>query len=640
MKKILSIILLLFLTACSNHTLKDDYYQEINKQLLKPDKVKEGEYTWSTFTEAQDKVDKQTDKIIDKIEQNQGNNNLNILKHQLLDSNMRNNQGLASLKPYLDKIDSSNDINTFVKTAIYIEKELSLHIFTNISVAPDFKNTNNNIIYFYPLTFDFNASADYYINEDYMPYKALIKQYGIKILKQYGHSKEQARNISKELTNMYIDISQHSLLQKDLTNVSNYYNIITKEELQQIYTNLDINYYLKEWKLENTQKFSIVDQENYRSFNQYLTKENLPLLKEYVKLKILESYAPYLSENYASIVYELNNKLSGIEKDTKTQEERANSVIKSFFTYDIDVKYQEQYFTKEQKNYINSMIKDIINYYENNIQSLDWLSKSTKQKAITKLKNMKVNIGLKSDYPTYSKDYNLSENNTLIENIIKISKTINDYERSKLNNDKKEQALSQTTVNAYYNPQDNSINFPVASTNLFDIHNSYYQNLGSIGMVIAHEITHAFDSNGAKFDEFGNLNNWWTKEDKKNYQTLQIKVIKYYNQFQIGGQNINGTLTSDENIADLGAVSCITNIAKQKNATKDQMKQMYESFSNMWASVSNKEYEKILLLQDTHSPAKYRVNATLSSIDEFYKVYNLKAWDEMYIAKSKRVKVW
>lgn len=643
-KCLLIIILILSISGCTLNkelNIKDDYYDYINKDLLKKEKIKEGEYTWSTFSEVQDKVDNQTDDIIKKLISNNTNPNLNIIYSQLLDTTTRNDDDISSLKPYLNKIDSSNNIKEFINNAIYIENNLNIDIFTNIKVDSDFKDTTQNITYFYPITFDFGTSADYYVDEDYMSYKALIKQYGIKILKKYGYDTKTSREISTNITNMYNDIAENSLLSSDLEDISKYYNIITKDNLQKIYTNLDIDYYLKEKGLSNEIKFSIVDINNYKTLNKYLTDNNLQLLKEYVKLKILENYSIYLSEDYSNLIYELNNNFSGINKDTDTKEDKANNIVKSLFEYDINNYYQKEYFTDEEKDYIEKMINDIISYYEKDIDSLDWLSSTTKEKAKLKLKNMNINIGLKENYPTYSNNYNLSSSNTLVDNIIKISNVINSYELSKLNTNEKEQQLSQTTVNAYYNPGDNSINFTVASSNLFDIEKNYYQNLGTIGMVIAHEITHAFDSNGSKFDEFGNLSNWWTKKDIANYENLQQKVINYYNKYEVlDGLYIDGKKTVNENIADLGAISCITNLAKSKNATTKELQQMYTSLANMWATISTEEYQKLLLLQDTHAPSKYRVNAPLSSTNAFYEIYNITIFNDMYIPKKDRINVW
>ena len=160
-------------------------------------------------------------------------------------------------------------------------------------------------------------------------------------------------------------------------------------------------------------------------------------------------------------------------------------------------------------------------------------------------------------------------------------------------------------------------------------------------MIIAHEVTHAFDANGSKFDELGNLANWWTDEDRSNYEKIQKEVIDYYNKYEvISGNYINGELTISENIADLGAVSCISGIAKEKKASSQEIRSMYASFASLWAEKSREEYTKLLLLIDTHAPNKYRVNATLSSTDLFYEVYNVSKDNEMYIPEDERLRVW
>ena len=636
---LLLIIIILSSKSLSNNELKDDYYNYINKDILTKHKLKDNEYTWSIFSSMQEKVDKRRDTMISNLISNKTNSNLNILYSSIMNTSIRDKEGLTPLKKYINKIDNSTNIEEYINNAIEIENTLNIDIFTNIHIDNDYKDTSKNIIYLYPITMDFGANADYYINPDYMSYKALIKQYGIKLLKEYGYDKKKSREISNNITNMYIDISNNSKLSKDLEDISNYYNIITKEELQNIYTNLNINNYLNSKNIKET-KFSIIDINNYKTINKYLTNNNLSLLKEYTKLKILENYSPYLSENYSNIIYELNNKLSGINKSKDTKEDIANRIIYNYFTNDIDKQYKEKYLTKEEYKYIENMIKDIINYYYKDIDNLNWLSNKTKEKAKTKLKNIKINIGMQ-DNNNYSKYYNLKENNSLIENIISIGNTINNYEISKLNSNKIEVEIPETTVNAYYNPKDNSINFPTASLTLFDINNNYYENLGTIGMIIAHEITHAFDSNGSKFDEKGNISNWWTNKDLNNYKKLQKKVINYYNKYEvINGIHINGRKTVNENIADLGAISCISNIASSKHATNNELKKMYTSLAKMWATISTPEYESMLLLQDTHSPNKYRVNAPLSSTELFYKTYNINILNKMYIPKKDRVKVW
>ena len=641
MKKItLLIIIIIFLSGCNkntNYSEKDNYYKAINNNKLSKIKLKDDEYAKSTFTIAQDKVDKEVNTMIKEIIKKNKQKDITIIYNQLLDTTKNNKNNISSLKPYIDKIDNSKNLSEFINNAIYVENNLNIDIFTNIKISSDLKDTNKNIIYFYPITYDFNTSSDYYINKDYMAYKALIKGFGIKILKEYGYSPNKARQVSEQITNMYINISKNSKTSNKLEDIENYYNIITKDDLQKIYQNINIKKYLSEKNIPLNTKFSIVDTGNYQALNSYLKEENLILLKEYVKLKILENYAIYINNNYSNIIYELNSKLSGT-KYNKTNEQKCIDNTKTIFAKTLDNLYQEKYLTSKKYNYLNNMTKDIINIYKEDLKEITWLNKETRKKAIKKLEKLAVNIGSKknNDYI-----YNLENNDSLINNIIKIGKINQEENINILKKHTKITELSETTVNAYYNPNNNSINFPTASLKLFNEHNSYYQNLGSIGMIIAHEITHAFDLNGSKFDEYGNINNWWTKKDSNNYSKLKEKVITYYNKYEVHkGIYINGKKTVNENIADLGAISTITNLAKSKKATINNYKTMYESFAKLWMMKTTPQYQDLLLLEDNHSNAQYRVNAPLSSTDMFYKVYNINFYNKMYIPKKERVKIW
>ena len=245
-KYILPLLLIIILIPfINNNEIKDDYYNYINKNTIKNHKLAEDKSTWNTFQSKQEMVDKRKDEIIKELINNKTNNNLNIIYNQLLDNNTRNKEGLSNIGYYLKLIDNTSNINDYINIIPTIENDLNIDLILNIKVDSDFKNTSKNIIYLYPITMDFGANSDFYINDDYMTYKALIKQYGIKILKVYGYDTKKARNISREITNMYIDISNNSYQSNDLEDISKYYNIISKEELQKIYTNIDIDNYLK-----------------------------------------------------------------------------------------------------------------------------------------------------------------------------------------------------------------------------------------------------------------------------------------------------------------------------------------------------------------------------------------------------------
>jgi len=619
-----------------NKNVINDYYIYINNDILENNEIKEGEVGWSRFSLAQEKVDKDTEEIVRNLINDKKNLDINILYNNYLDVDSRDSLGLGVLNYYIELIDNSSNIDEFINNAILIENELYIDIFTMATVAPDFKDTSKNIVYFYPVTFDFGMSSEMYINPDYSRYHALLKQYQIKLLKLYGYDKTKAREVSRMLDDFFVDVSSHSKTENELSDVDSLYNVITKEGLQEIYTNIDMDNYLRLMGVSDQEYFSIVDEDNYKAMNAYLREENLYLFKEYVKVKILENYAGYTSSNYSSTINELNSNLMGVESNI-TLEDEAINIVSTIFSSLVDKIYLENNFTVGDKENIENLIGDILNYYEENINNNDWMSLTTKEKAILKLKHMKINIGGNyDDIVTY--DFN--EDSTLLENILMVKKVESDRLLVKLRTGDVESIISPTIVNAYYSPLDNSINFPACLKELYESNDNYYSNLGSMGMIIAHEITHAFDNNGSKFDEYGNRVDWWSKEDYNKFYELQKDIIEYYSNYEILGLSVDGEKTVGENIADLGAMNAIVSVANKKNATKEDLKNMFSSYASLWASEYIDYYQKSLLLIDTHAPDSVRVNAVLSSCDSFYEVYDIKEEDFMYVDKENRVGIW
>ena len=199
-------------------------------------------------------------------------------------------------------------------------------------------------------------------------------------------------------------------------------------------------------------------------------------------------------------------------------------------------------------------------------------------------------------------------------------------------------------VNAYYLPLDNSINielgimYAIKTSIKYDptnIDDKYYEFLGSIGTVIGHELTHSLDNNGSKYDEYGRKINWWTEEDRNQFNALNSKIIRYYNNY-----NQEGYQTLGENIADMGGMNIVLDVAALKGASEKDYKTIFESYAKLWALQETSFNKFVLLVMDEHSPAKSRVNAVLSSNDKFYEIYNIKSTDKMFVPKENRVSSW
>lgn len=645
---ILILVLILFFNVFTydKEGIKDNYYYAINKEVIDNNELEDNEYSWSYFLEAQKKVDERVSLVVDDILSGKVSNLdkreidvINKVYNSAIDIGSRNKQGIRDLEPYLNRVWGVSNVNELVDVIMLVENELGIGILSNIEVIQDYSDNSKNIIYFYPVTYAFGASSDYMVNEDYMAYKAYVRRACVQLWKVYGLDEKEARSVVTRVFTFYEGVSNVSKLNSDLGSIDKYYNIVTEDEVNGLFSNVK-GKYLSRRGIGGKDSYSIVDFKQYQYLNDSLVSDNLSVWKEVIITKILSSYASYGAEEYVEVVDNLNKALLG-DNDDNSIDKKAKEIVKSLFTSEIDKVYEEEYLDNEQLKEIEDIFEEIKIVFKRRLNNNKWLSNKAKEKGIEKLEKMKLIVGI-GDVDGYSIASKLSSaNNSLISDVIKIQKIIMQDDLRRLESGEKRNLVSQTQVNAYYQPLDNSIVIPVAFLELINKDNNYYEKLGTMGMILAHEVTHAFDSNGSKFDEDGNLSNWWSEEDKKTFEVLKQEVSDYYSKYEVlDGKYINGDITVNENIADLGAMACIVDIAKERNASDKDISKMFSSFANIWASRESREYMELLLLQDVHSPNEFRVNAVLSSTDEFYQVYNIYPWDNMWINKDDRVIVW
>lgn len=616
-----------------NKNYIDDYYEYINKETLK-----DKEDGWSYINDINDEISKDTNNIVKEIVNNPSNNeekNIKEFYNEYLDIDTRNKNGIKDLKPYLNRVNKTTNIKEFINEAIKLEKDLGIEILMSKSIMKDFK-TGKNIIYITTISMDFDYSSDYYNNEDLVSVKNKFKLYNNKLLREYGYSAGEALDITNQIDNFYADIANNSLTQDDLLDTEKYYNIVDKAVLNKIFTNLDVNNYLRELNLSSVNKFSLVDEKCYQRLNEYLTNKNLSLWKNLATVKILQTYANYTTEGYEKIFNKLNDSLLNKEL---TNEERAYELVKQIYPNEISKNYNSKYLKEDTKNYVSNLIAEINKEYENMI-SKSWMDEETKAKAINKLNNIKINIGTiyNKDFASY---YDFDSNLSLVKNIINLNKVIKTKSYEMLDTTNTYNALPDYTFNAYYDATSNSINILTGGTKSIKDINNRYENLGGIGFILAHEISHAFDNNGSKFDENGLLNNWYTESSSKKYSEIQKNVIEYYDKYEvIHNISNNGKRTIGENIADLAAMECITNILINGNSKTEDYKKVYESFAKIWANNYSKSTKVMQSLIDSHSTNEIRVNSVLSSTNKFYETYKIDSNDLMYIDQEKRVNIW
>lgn len=615
---------------------KDDFYSNVNAELFTKYKDIVGDGgTYSTIIGIQEEVDENSNALIKNKLNNNENTNITNLYNSYINKEIRNNIGIEPLKQYIDLINNSQNINELITNATKVELELNADLLISATVSPDPKNNTKYIVNVG------DSSGCTLYEDDYKSVLKATKNYGINLLTTYGYDNNKAIEAVNNIMALEKNTCQNVKSLEELSSINNIYNPTNINEVDNILTNINVKQYYNDLGL-NITNFNIIDKTYLENYNNIFINENLEILKQNMLINILDQFALYTNEEYEKVAKEYEMTIYGGVSD-KTLEEEALDFIKTSYQHTIEEDFLNNYFDNNKKEYIENMIHDIITNYKTTIQNNNWLSDKTKESAKKKLDNISINVGGTIMTNNIEDSYIINENTSLLENIIYMNKTMFKEKTIEFNNNTMtdEWPSSILEANAFYYPSKNAIYFPASILYLIDINDSYYTNLGKIGMIIAHEISHAFDSDGAEYDADGNLNNWWDEEDYNTFKKRQQEFIDFYGSYKtLNGYKVNGIITLSENIADLSALNCITEIAIKKDATTEDYKNMYEAFANVFASIKSKQYEQYLTLTDTHSPDIVRINACLSNIDKFYEVYNITEEDAMYVSKDQRIRMW
>ena len=313
---VLSLIILAAFTVLAisfsnaQNNIIDDYYKYVNGKELDKREIEKDKVGFSYLGDKQDEIDDEINKLTKEMIDNSENRNMNIL-YDSVRSNRRNSEGINPIRKYISRIETANDMNSLLEAVYEIDSELKLGLLMNPKISRDYKDSEKNMVYLYPLTVDFGLDIQMFSNPDYSSYRALISKYRIRLLKLYGYEEKEARNISNSINTMLDDIAASSKKTEDFNDVTTYYNVVSKDNLKFLYTNINVDRYLSSMKLSNVTKFSLVDSDNYSAMNKYLNYSRIDVLKNYFKVKIIESYAESLSDDYVQIIYGLNTEING-----------------------------------------------------------------------------------------------------------------------------------------------------------------------------------------------------------------------------------------------------------------------------------------------------------------------------------------
>ncbi|MCC4413109.1 M13 family peptidase [Limosilactobacillus reuteri] len=633
--------------AVNNELIKDDLYEAVNGEWLKTAKIPDDKPATGGFNDLVDEIDKQLMDDFDayaagKEKSDDSRFNEMIKLYRLAKKfDWRKKVGPQPLKRMLASVENLNSYEDYQSQwKNWILAGMPSPI--SFDIDADMKNATVYALF---------ASSPSLILPDKSYYEAEKKAQHDQLLQLWSsmvealmdkleYSKEEAKKIIDDAIKFDALLAPNVKSAEEAADYSKMYNPQTVAELASATDQLDIATIIKQLVGEEPEKVIVTEPEYFKALNKIL-QDNFELFKNWALIRVIRENASYLDDEMREINGRYGRALSGSKKPV-SQRKFAFYLARDMFSQVAGDYYGKKYFGPQAKADVHHMVEQMIKVYKGRLTNNQWLSKDTRDKAILKLDKLGIQVGYPDKIPALYDQFKVDEEESLIANLNQLTVTANKELFSRWNKpvDRMRWEMSAATVNAYYHPFKNIIVFPAAilQAPFYSLKQSSSQNYGGIGAVIAHEISHAFDNNGSLFDEFGNLNNWWTDEDSAHFKQLAQKMIEEFDGIPFAGQKVNGKLTVSENIADAGGLSCALEAAKTEADFNAQ--EFFINWATIWRMKATEQYMQLLLSIDVHAPQKLRANIQAENLDDFYRAFDIKPGDEMYRAPEDRVHIW
>ena len=635
---------------------QDDFYNYVNGTWAKTAKIPADKPTWGSFHILREKTDENCLLILDNLlKENfaQGTEGQKIkdLYESFIDWKKRDAEGLKPIEGLLTKIDN---IKTLADLQKYLEEVTpeGENPICAWGVYADMKDSNMNTVYLG--NFSIGMGRDYYQKDNKENTEALQKYQDyvkaiFKVLKD-----DKAAEKAKQMVDFERSVAKLMLTNEEDRNPNLSYNPQTMAELSKLVKNINLPQLLKNVGV-NTDKVVVSEIRLYKQYDKFINEKNLPLIKDYLKYQLVADNASNLTKELDELSFNFYSKELQGQQEQRPMNKRALSVINGILGEAFGKLYVEKYFPPKAKEEMVTLVDYLKKSFAQHIKDVTWMSDATKEKALAKLNKFTVKVGYPDKWEDYSKlTIEPAAKSVYYTNLQRVNEWAYQKSLEKVGKpvDKTKWGMSPQTVNAYYNPLYNEIVFPAAILQppFFNFEADPAVNFGGIGAVIGHEMTHGFDDSGAEFDGDGNLQNWWTPEDKKNFENATKALAKQYDQYEpVKGVFVNGTFTSGENIADLGGVNIAFdalqmylkdkgNVNKISNFTQDQ--RFFISWGTVWRTLSTDKYLTNQVKTDPHSPGYFRSFGPLVNVDAWYKAFDVKEGDKLYKKPEDRIKIW
>lgn len=634
------------MTEVNEQIIKDDLYMAVNGEWLKTAKIPADKSQTGGFQTLADDIEKTLIADFDQML------NINQIDDQYLnefikyyrlalDFEKRDQDGFKPAIKFMQRVEKLTDWHDWEQQAV----ELTLKGYEtpfSLYVSSDMKNTDQYALYGSVPSLILPDKT--YYDENNENGKMLIKifsQMVLKLFKMTGYDDEFAQKTLKQALKFDASMAPH---QKNSTERANYpelYNKYSFDDFKKFSSYLDLGKYAQGLINQIPDQVIVEEPKYYEALDQIVNPDTFENFKSWLLVNSLTGVTSYLSDELRVTGGEFSRAISG-SKEASTPKKSAYRLATNRFNQTVGLYYAHKYFSSAAKKDVGHMVHQMIAVYKKRLQKNQWLSQSTRKQAVVKLDALGINVGFPEELDPLYKKFIVNEHQSLLENALNFSEIVirNHFERYGKEVDRTRWQMPAHMVNAYYDPQFNVIVFPAAilQAPFYDINQSASANYGGIGAVIAHEISHAFDNNGAQFDEKGNLHNWWTEDDLKHFQTLAEDMIKEFNGLKTPAGKVNGKLVVSENIADAGGLSCA--LEASKNEAHPDLKAFFINWARIWRTKASMERMQLLLNIDVHAPAVLRANIQPQNLADFYTTFNIQKGDGMYRDVDKRVNIW
>ena len=636
---------------------QDDFFSYVNGNWMKTTEIPSDKTRWGSFDKLREETDVASLEILhkilnDKFSANSEGEKIQILYGTFMDWDKRNADGINPIQADLAKIDQIKSIADLQKYMLEATKTGD-NPFYMWRVSADMKNSVMNAVYLGGPSL--GLGRDYYQKENEANTKTLgeYKNYLAKLFDVLGE--KNADQTAQRVVAFEKQLANYLLTNEENRDANKRYNPKTIKELSTLTTHIDLPNYLSKVGVK-TDKVIVSELKYYQNMDSWMNERTLPLLKDYMKARMISSNADNLDKRLDDINFDFYNKTLQGQKEQRAMDKRGLSVVNGTLGEAFGKLYVEKYFPAEAKAQMETYISYLKKSFKEHIANLDWMSDATKVKAQEKLSKFGVKIAYPDKWRDYSKLQLVSPKNggTYYGNRQKITEWFYNRNLEKVGKpvDKTEWGMSPQTVNAYYSGSNNEIVFPAAILQppFFNFKADPAVNFGGIGAVIGHEISHGFDDSGSRFDGDGNLNNWWTDADRKNFDAKVGQLAAQYDKYEpVKGSFVNGKFTSGENIGDLGGVAVAYSALQMylkdhgnpgliSGFTQDQ--RFFMSWATVWRTKATEQYTVNQVKTDPHSPGYYRAFGPLVNQDAFYKAFDVKPGDKLYKAPNERIKIW